>query len=859
MLNKYSSGYNRLILTQSVNQNLIYEKEQFEILKNFLNEYMFYFLIHKLPIVEEKVNNIDINIEQITLFQEKIQLAKEKINQLKIKFLNVIALTYLKKQKLKNTKKVLSYLKTINKWKEMYFISITPIQTKELSLEEIIHLITEITMSKYEKKTTILKLLIESIDNQKHKHKNQFEEEFSKMFLETYSETQINSLYDKYLVLNSQDNNVIYSFINNIFSVLDRTLLKKIKSSILCCGIVSAEQDNINSNLINSFQIFRNFRFENEEKIFLCFKQICLNVIDLLSIYNKYLGYQKIPYLANLLLTNKIACITIITNKLYEIIDIFARTISTCSTRKYTYLIISCLCILNKTLIIFCGNNKVNDFLFNKVNNLLKFNVFEELKIMIFKTKSLLSNDNWTCISNFEYNDIIKNHLSCIQNYSFYINFLYENAELSTQKKDEITFDNLYRLLTLIDSQQNNDIKCYNTQLNKQIILNKEILSSKLIFSSSVITVISYICDFIKYIKIIPNFINEIYSYIFALFDYFIIGGLYMFIPPSQIQLIANKTISINGVCSLEKIEKVQIEILYIQKYLNLRLFIKETYIKILERVFNKELTLSQILPQLSSTIITNNKGKLEVCIPEKIIFYESILSLYKFIKHTIPQNLNDCNNRIIQYKKVLNEIKEFIYLPTCYKLFNFQLISYSIINNANWDIQTEVTDNKLNNEKSEFIINIIHEINNISKKLDELSLNIITSCAKKRYLKIGLIFLKNELFEVICKARKWSSIGRTKLYNDILYVQKYFKEELTINAEEIFSELLVYTKAWFYNENELFEYVRHNAIKLNYINVLIDQGSNFEQIDLVKKTFLKKTVLDIMIQKIILFLERFK
>jgi hypothetical protein len=96
-------------------------------------------------------------------------------------------------------------------------------------------------------------------------------------------------------------------------------------------------------------------------------------------------------------------------------------------------------------------------------------------------------------------------------------------------------------------------------------------------------------------------------------------------------------------------------------------------------------------------------------------------------------------------------------------------------------------------------------------------------------------------------------------LYNDILYVQKYFKEELTINAEEIFSELLVYTKAWFYNENELFEYVRHNAIKLNYINVLIDQGSNFEKIDLVKKTFLKKTVLDIMIQKIILFLERFK
>ena len=322
MLNKYSSGYNRLILTQSVNPNLIYEKEQFEILKNFLNDYMFYFLIHKLPIVEEKVNNVDINIEQITLFQDKIKLAKEKINQLKIKFLNVIALTYLKKQKLQNTKKVLSYLKTINKWKEMYFISITPLQTKELSLEEIIHLITEITISKYEKKTTIIKLLIDSIDNQKHKHKNQFEEEFSKMFLETYSETQIKSLYDKYLVLNSQDNNVIYSFINNVFSVLDKTLFKKIKSSILCCGIVSAEQNNINSNLINSFQIFRNFRFENEEKIFLCFKQICLNIVDLLSIYNKYLSYQKIPYLANLLLTNKNACITIITNKLYEILFI---------------------------------------------------------------------------------------------------------------------------------------------------------------------------------------------------------------------------------------------------------------------------------------------------------------------------------------------------------------------------------------------------------------------------------------------------------------------------------------------------------------------------------------------------------
>ena len=93
----------------------------------------------------------------------------------------------------------------------------------------------------------------------------------------------LKSLYEKYSILTNNQN--IISFINNVITSFDKTLFKVMKSSILSYGTLDI-QSNMNSNLINSLDMLKHVKFD-DDKLFLCFQQICLNILNMITIYNK--------------------------------------------------------------------------------------------------------------------------------------------------------------------------------------------------------------------------------------------------------------------------------------------------------------------------------------------------------------------------------------------------------------------------------------------------------------------------------------------------------------------------------------------------------------------------------------------
>lgn len=851
IINTYSSTTtnNNTVLTQLINPNLILEKEKYETSKRFLNDYMLYLLSKKFPIILNNFNSVNSFYQIVTSTHDNITSLQNKMKTIKSNLLNIISLIYLKKQKIYNCKKVLMHLKVINKWKEEYFISTNPVQIKELSFGDIINLLKEINNSKVSEKSRIAYLLTENISKQKHKHKSHLDEEFMTIFVTLKKEIEIKSLYEKYTILTNNQN--IISFINNVITSFNKTLFKVMKSSILSYGTLDI-QSNVNSTLINSLDMLKHVKFD-DEKLFLCFQQICLNILNMITIYNKYLSYQEISF-GKELKAKKCIVVQNIISKIIELIDLFMNKIASCLKRKYTYLIIACLCIFNRTLNVFCdlNNDEIKGVsLHYKINFVIKYVIFEELKAMLNKTKVLLSNDNWKRIPNFSYDNIIKNHSSYLEQTIPYIQLLYNN------NNSKFTIDNLYNLILKINPTD----KVKEISKSKvNVTLNKQISSSKLIFSSSVINIINFIIDFIKYDSIFPNLTNELYSYIFMLFEYFIIGGLYMFIPASQIQFLLNKTLSLNNLLTYDQIERLHSETLYIKRYLNLRNLIRDTHIKIIDKIFNKKLKLSDILPQLSSDIL-QNVTNVYSCLIEKIIFYETTKTLYKFIKHTIPKHkqsiLQSTISKLSHYKTVLSELKEFLYYPSCQKIFNIQPMIYTL-NTKNWCL-FEVESGSRFNDANEYAYNIIEEMNEKYQHLSLLSSDTLTLQAKQRYILVGIYYLIKELFNSISRIERFSSVGRGILLRDITFINNYFTDVMNVNTNPLFEDLMQYIKAWYYDENELIQFANKSSIEFKYINMLIENGCVIGKADSVKKTKLKQTIANIVIQKIQLFLNSFR
>ena len=392
-----------------------------------------------------------------------------------------------------------------------------------------------------------------------------------------------------------------------------------------------------------------------------------------------------------------------------------------------------------------------------------------------------------------------------------------------------------------------------NNDKKNQIKLNKPIIEDKTTFSSSCLNVINCMIDFMRYNSLINDFTNEVFSYIFALFDYYIYAGLNMFISQPVLEHLLFDSVFIKN-SHYEQIEILNEEALYFLKYLNLRIFLIDTKKKIGEKIFLKvNLNFKTLLPQLSSDIYIDS-GNAYSCLIEKIIFYESCITLYKVIKRLLPTDIqNKYTPQLKFYKTILIELRSFIYYPIMQNIFglNPYLNSLSI---QNWNI-SEIEVNTKFSDASEFIYNIIDEIFEKYNNLTILSSDSLTNISKLRFFNIILEFLIDELSTSINEIEQCSSVGRSILLKDIKFLKNNFedilKEKKKINSDIVFNKIISYINAWYYNENDLFSYMKTNHIKMRLISSILKTGLVLSKVSNEKKHLIRNKIKDVAIEEI--------
>ena len=440
---------------------------------------------------------------------------------------------------------------------------------------------------------------------------------------------------------------------------------------------------------------------------------------------------------------------------------------------------------------------------------------------------------------------IIKNHNCQIEYFVDYIHILEPKENNSNLGYDEL----LAKLNELQESNilENNSSKLANFKLNKNL---KE---DELTFSSSSLNLISCFLDFIGYNYLIPNFNHETYSYIFVLFDFYIYAGINMFISSGVIENIEYGTIMIKNE-HYDQIEVLSEEAQYYGKYLNLRKFLFNTTKKISEKIFSKvNLNLKSLLPKLSSDIYVDSTN-LYSCLIEKIVFYESCITLYKFIKRIFSLSLQKkYQTQMNFYKILLEELKGFIYYPILPNILNLK--SYlSILTNQNWNLAEHEATTSFN-DASEFVYSIIDEVFEKYNNLTLLSSDSLTKISKLRFFHIILVYLIDELSYAISEIPICSSVGRSVLLKDMKYLKTNFediiKDKKQIQSDLLFNQIISYINAWYYDEKDLALYMKKNHIQLKLITGILTSGLSFSKLPNENKRLIKNKIKDIAIEEI--------
>ena len=394
---------------------LIEKKEEYETLKRVISKYLYFIInqnLNKILVDFYFLNNLN---SDLVLDYNKVNIMRKKLNDIKNHYLIVTSKVYLKKKKLQTLKYVLTNLKQIKKWNDSFF-SISMINNDysynhkaqintSLSYSQIEELLKEMKSSNLTHKTLISFLFLQELEQSEKFLIQNYEDDLSSIFLKQRTPIELDNLYIMFQKMKSSNkNNIIQTkkeikdylllcFKKNIFSVFKGTLL----------SYTNVTDDSISSKDIRKLSQLKGLRFE-EMKMFLAFKQICLNLFTIVKTISFYLNYNN--NIGNILNDHKEEFINIISKKIIKVIDIFAYDISGFSIRKWTYQIISCLFIL--TGIIKKAFNIDNvELLKYKLTVFLKYIIFDELRGSIMRIAVFLNTDTWKRIKISHFNEYV--------------------------------------------------------------------------------------------------------------------------------------------------------------------------------------------------------------------------------------------------------------------------------------------------------------------------------------------------------------------------------------------------------------------------------------------------------------------
>lgn len=393
-----------------------------------------------------------------------------------------------------------------------------------------------------------------------------------------------------------------------------------------------------------------------------------------------------------------------------------------------------------------------------------------------------------------------------------------------------------------------------DNQTNKHINLELKKLfdEKKITFSSSSLNLLSCFVDLLSYNSIVDGFEDEIFGYIFFLFEYYIYGSMNMLGSKEQIKGLFKGKIQTgnNNVTDLGKASK---EVHSLKRTLFLKKFFFSLKKKISEKAFND--SNDPLIPTLSNEIYVDDNN-LYSCLIEKIVCYESCLAIFKFIKRLFTEEkIGYYLTKFREYKNIFNELKIFFYYPICQNIYNLSDPLFAL-KTHDWDLSESDVSSK-SSEANSYINDIADEIFEKYNNITLLSSDGLSEISKMRFFSVVITYLIDELAYAISEIQKFSLNGISFLLKDIKFLKVGMSKivenyEDKIKCKSKFDNLLMYITSFSYEENELLNYMKEKRMQIKLIMGVIKVGIHFANLKTEKKIQVTKKVLEIGLNEII-------
>jgi len=271
--------------------------------------------------------------------------------------------------------------------------------------------------------------------------------------------------------------------------------------------------------------------------------------------------------------------------------------------------------------------------------------------------------------------------------------------------------------------------------------------------------------------------------------------------------------------------------------------------------IFNFFKDISQINSEKEKTIedIINDL-KIE-SIKKVIILISCIFTIKKILKRLITFSTKieleleryEVLCKINKYEKLLEQIQNIFYLEIITNIFDFSEISH-LINNYNWAPSPEEGSKKLF-DASDWVKKLKIYFEKIISEAHNKLFEIFGEKKLSEFFNVLLKYIINLIQENFLQIKKCNDMGRSIMLKDIKLLKEGFNNTLKkygvnkkIKIENIFDVIIQYANAWYYNCDELYQYIFNYNLEYKYFENIFNSSPIMEQLTYNDKNdFLKK------------------
>lgn len=236
------------------------------------------------------------------------------------------------------------------------------------------------------------------------------------------------------------------------------------------------------------------------------------------------------------------------------------------------------------------------------------------------------------------------------------------------------------------------------------------------------------------------------------------------------------------------------------------------------------------LLPKLSSQVelemggmgLDPNDKYVSSFYYESLMVIENMHSIYKIIKRLehfrskieLEFQSGFINETISQYKKIINESRDFIYSKLASQLITFEPIRNKILE-YKWDPDEAEADTQLF-DASPFIVDIIAELKIVYQHIDKIKKlpNKIQSKLIQQFVK----YILDNVMDSFAKIKKCNPTGRSIMLKDLKFLKQKMEDLINkewgfkISFNEHFTLIMTYVNSWYYGTDDLYSFLFDNV-----------------------------------------------